>query len=448
MLDDGAAIVDVGGESTRPGSAGVAADEELRRIEPVLEARRRALSRSTRRRPIVARRALELGAELVNDVTALRGDDALAETVAELGAYVCLMHMRGEPRTMQDDPRYDDVVSEVKAFLEERLAAAVAAGIPEQHVCLDPGIGFGKTVAHNFELVRRLDELVALGRPILIGFSRKSSLGRILGDPAARTGPLAASRRRRGGGVRARRDDPARARRARARRGARRGEGGLRVKVELHGLQLFGYHGVEDEEQRLGQLFLYDVELEVGERGVDDRIEDAVDYRHVAAAVREVNERRFKLLEALATAVADTRRRALPGRAGARPRAEAAGEAGRVDRRVRGRHRRAPVTLAYVGLGANLGDREATIRRGRRPARGATPVDPDRDRALGRRRPAPVPQRRRGGRDGPRRARAARAAAGGRARPRPGARRLEVGAADDRPRPAGPTARRASTSRD
>jgi dihydropteroate synthase len=141
----------------------------------------------------VARRALELGAELVNDVTALRGDPDLAGVVAGTGAYLCLMHMQGEPRTMQADPRYDDVVSEVKAFLEERLRFAVDAGIPEELVCVDPGIGFGKTVEHNFELVRRLDELAALGRPVVVGFSRKSSLGRILGDPEATTGPLSAS---------------------------------------------------------------------------------------------------------------------------------------------------------------------------------------------------------------------------------------------------------------
>ena len=110
-------------------------------------------------------------------MTALRGDPELAGVVAEAGCYLCLMHMRGEPRTMQVDPRYDDVVSDVKRFLEERLAFAVAAGIREELVCLDPGIGFGKTAAHNFELVRRLDELAALGRPLLVGFSRKSSLG-------------------------------------------------------------------------------------------------------------------------------------------------------------------------------------------------------------------------------------------------------------------------------
>jgi dihydropteroate synthase len=191
---DGAAIVDVGGESTRPGAEPVAVDEELRRVVPVLEALAGAVPVSIETaKAEVARRALELGAELVNDVTALRGDPAMAETVAAAGAAVCLMHMRGEPRTMQHEPRYEDVVGEVVAFLEERLAAAVAAGIAEDSVLLDPGIGFGKTVAQNFELVRRLDAIVALGRPVVVGFSRKSSLGRILGDPEARTGPLSAS---------------------------------------------------------------------------------------------------------------------------------------------------------------------------------------------------------------------------------------------------------------
>jgi dihydropteroate synthase len=193
MLDEGAAIVDVGGESTRPGAEGVSADEELRRVVPVLEQLAGAPVSIDTSKAGVAARALELGAELVNDVTALRGDPALAGVVAESDAYLCLMHMQGEPRTMQGDPRYDDVVSEIAAFLEERLAAAVAAGIAEERICLDPGIGFGKTVEHNFELVRRLDELTALGRPVVIGFSRKSSLGRLLGDPQATTGSVAAS---------------------------------------------------------------------------------------------------------------------------------------------------------------------------------------------------------------------------------------------------------------
>jgi dihydropteroate synthase len=194
MYAEGAALVDVGGESTRPGSDGVTVDEELRRVVPVLEglAGDVPVSIDTAKAG-VARRALELGALLVNDVTALRGDPDLAGVVADSGAYLCLMHMQGEPRTMQQDPRYDDVASEVAAFLEERLAFAVAQGIAEEKVCLDPGIGFGKTAQHNFELVRRLDVLLALGRPVLIGFSRKSSLGRVVGDPTATTGPLSAS---------------------------------------------------------------------------------------------------------------------------------------------------------------------------------------------------------------------------------------------------------------
>jgi len=193
MVEEGAAIVDVGGESTRPGSGGVSADEELRRVVPVLERLDGLPLSIDTSKAEVARRALALGAELVNDVTALRGDPRMAEVVAESGAYLCLMHMQGDPRTMQADPRYDDVVDDVKAFLAERLAAAVAASIPEEQICLDPGIGFGKTVEQNFELVRRLPDLAALGRPVVVGFSRKRSLGRLLGDPTATTGSVAAS---------------------------------------------------------------------------------------------------------------------------------------------------------------------------------------------------------------------------------------------------------------
>src|SRR5207244_13042087 len=134
-----------------------------------------------------------LGVELVNDGTALRGDAELAGVAAEADAYVCLMHMQGTPRTMQVAPTYEDVASDVAAFLAERLAFAVSEGIAEERICLDPGIGFGKTVEQNFELVRRLDVLTTLGRPVLVGFSRKSSLGRILGDRGATTGPLSAS---------------------------------------------------------------------------------------------------------------------------------------------------------------------------------------------------------------------------------------------------------------
>jgi dihydropteroate synthase len=181
MLDAGAAIVDVGGESTRPGSLGVSAEEELARVEPVLADLQGAPVSIDTSKAAVARRALELGVELVNDVTALRGDPELAGVVADAGCYLCLMHMRGEPRTMQQNPVYDDVVSEVKRFLEERLAFAVDAGVDERNVCLDPGIGFGKTAEHNFELLRRLGELRALGRPILVGVSRKSSLAGLVG---------------------------------------------------------------------------------------------------------------------------------------------------------------------------------------------------------------------------------------------------------------------------
>jgi dihydropteroate synthase len=194
MAREGASMVDVGGESTRPGSVGVPLAEELRRILPVLEEAGEVgvpLSVDTSKAE-VARRALALGAVMVNDVTALRADPELAGVVADADAYLCLMHMLGEPRTMQDDPRYDDVVADVCAFLEERLAYAVAAGIPEERICLDPGLGFGKTVEHNLALLARLDELVAVGRPVLVGASRKRFLGRILGDPEALAGPVAA----------------------------------------------------------------------------------------------------------------------------------------------------------------------------------------------------------------------------------------------------------------
>jgi dihydropteroate synthase len=183
MVDDGAALVDVGGESTRPGSDGVTLDEELRRVVPVLERLGGEIPVSIdTAKADVARRALALGAVMVNDVTALRADPAMTAVAAEHDAYVCLMHMQGEPRTMQREPRYDDVVAEVAAFLEERLAFAVDAGIREDRICLDPGIGFGKTLEHNLELLRRLDAVVALGRPVLVGVSRKSSLKKIVGE--------------------------------------------------------------------------------------------------------------------------------------------------------------------------------------------------------------------------------------------------------------------------
>jgi dihydropteroate synthase len=185
LVAEGAAIVDVGGESTRPGADPVPAEEELRRVIPVVEGVA-ALGLPARisidtMKLAVAEAAVDAGATYVNDVTAFRHEPELAGLVADRGLDCCLMHMLGEPRTMQRDPRYDDVVSDVKAFLEERLAAAVAAGIPEERVQLDPGIGFGKTAEHNLELLNRLDEIAAIGRPVVLGTSRKSFLGAITG---------------------------------------------------------------------------------------------------------------------------------------------------------------------------------------------------------------------------------------------------------------------------
>ena len=184
MAAEGADLIDVGGESTRPGAEPVSEAEELRRVMPVIEALGAddgiPVSIDTSK-AAVAQAALAAGATFVNDVTALRGDARMAGLVAESDADVCLMHMLGEPRTMQDDPRYDDVVAEVAAFLEERLAFAVREGVPEDRIWLDPGIGFGKTLRHNLELLRRLDEIVAIGRPVVVGASRKRFIGALTG---------------------------------------------------------------------------------------------------------------------------------------------------------------------------------------------------------------------------------------------------------------------------
>jgi dihydropteroate synthase len=183
LAAEGAAILDVGGESTRPGAEPVTEDEELRRVLPVVEGLAGGGARISidTTKAAVARAALDAGATIVNDVSALRFDSDLAGVAADAGADLCLMHMLGEPRTMQEDPRYDDVVSEVRAFLEQRMEVAVRAGVPEERVWLDPGIGFGKTVDHNLELLRRLEEIVAIGRPVVIGTSRKSFLGKLTG---------------------------------------------------------------------------------------------------------------------------------------------------------------------------------------------------------------------------------------------------------------------------
>jgi len=183
LAADGAEIVDVGGESTRPGAAAVPPGEEVERTAPVvagLVAAGVAVSIDTSKVP-VAEAALDAGARMVNDVTALAADPGLAGLCADRGCEVALMHMQGTPRTMQEDPTYDDVVDDVKAFLAARVEAAVAAGIAEERIWVDPGIGFGKTLEHNIELLRRLGELGDLGRPILLGTSRKSFIGKITG---------------------------------------------------------------------------------------------------------------------------------------------------------------------------------------------------------------------------------------------------------------------------
>src|SRR5215208_2540724 len=187
LAAEGAAILDVGGESTRPGADEVPEAQELERVIPVVERLAQASGPDAPRVSIdtrkarVAEQALQAGARIVNDISAFRHAPEIAGMVAGAGAHCCLMHMLGEPRTMQEDPRYDDVVSDVKAFLEERLAFAVGEGVPEDRVWLDPGIGFGKTLDHNLELLRRLDEIAAIGRPVVIGTSRKSFLGKITG---------------------------------------------------------------------------------------------------------------------------------------------------------------------------------------------------------------------------------------------------------------------------
>jgi dihydropteroate synthase len=197
LIAEGADILDVGGESTRPGSLPVPVDEELRRVVPVLRALRGAdaqLSVDTAKLT-VAEAAVEAGATFVNDVTAFRHEPELAGFVADRGCDCCLMHMLGEPRTMQDDPRYDDVVDDVRAFLEARAEFAVGEGVREERIMVDPGIGFGKTLEHNLELLRRLGEIAAIGLPVVIGTSRKSFLGRLTGreDPHERVAATVAT---------------------------------------------------------------------------------------------------------------------------------------------------------------------------------------------------------------------------------------------------------------
>jgi dihydropteroate synthase len=187
LVGEGADIVDVGGESTRPGAEPVSLDEELARSVPVIRGIRAQskipISIDTSKAE-VAREALAAGADMINDVTALRGDPDMAAVAAEAGCPLVLMHMLGTPRTMQEDPRYDDVVGDISGFLRERIRAAAAAGIEETNIIVDPGIGFGKKLQHNLEILNRLKEFAALGRPILVGPSRKSFIGMILDQPS------------------------------------------------------------------------------------------------------------------------------------------------------------------------------------------------------------------------------------------------------------------------
>jgi dihydropteroate synthase len=201
LAAQGAEILDIGGESTRPGAGEVGAEEETRRTEPVvrglvegLDPEAVAISIDTSKRP-VAEAALDAGATIVNDVTALRADPEVAALVGDRGAGLVLMHMLGNPRTMQLDPVYDDVVDDVRAFLAERAEAAIAAGVAEERIWIDPGIGFGKTLEHNLELLRRLGEIVALGMPVVIGASRKSFIAKIDGSEVGERlgGTIAAS---------------------------------------------------------------------------------------------------------------------------------------------------------------------------------------------------------------------------------------------------------------
>lgn len=194
MKSEGADIIDIGGESTRPGASPVPLEEEIKRVIPVVEALKKKvdipLSIDTVK-PEIARLALEAGATLINDISAGGTDSHMAEVVAEHKAWVCLMHMQGEPRTMQTNPHYDDVVMEVREFLSDRASQFIKSGVPSDKIILDPGIGFGKTVEHNLTLLAQLDSFISLGFPILVGLSRKTFLGKLTGidNPAERLLP-------------------------------------------------------------------------------------------------------------------------------------------------------------------------------------------------------------------------------------------------------------------
>ncbi len=319
----GARIVDVGGESTRPGADPVPLDEELRRVLPVIErladGQNLVVSVDTRR-PEVARAALAAGAHLVNDVNGLR-DPEMVAVCGEAGVPAVVMHMRGTPRTMQDDPRYGDVVAEVETFLSERAEAAEAAGVPS--VAIDPGWGFGKRDEDNLALLRAIPLFAARGRPVVIGASRKGSIGRWGGesvasrrDPGSYVVHLAAAR---AGAAVLRVHDVDGHRQALAVEHALVAQGVTSVsggpgadrcgtsgrdRIVLEGLAFHGYHGVFDEEARFGARFEVDVEMRV-DLPASDELAATVDYARVYDLVaHEVTGTRYRLIEALATAIA------------------------------------------------------------------------------------------------------------------------------------------------
>lgn len=311
LVEDGAFVVDVGGESTRPGAVAVDPAEERRRILPLIERLVEAgdviVSVDTRR-PEVARAALEAGAHLVNDVGGL-GDPAMRSVCADAGAAAVVMHMRGEPGSMQHAPGYDDVVGEVERFLTERAEQAEADGVPS--VLIDPGWGFGKRDEDNLALLRALSRLCAGGRPLLFGASRKASLGRFAGvadparrDPGSYVVHLEAARL---GAAMLRVHDVAGHRQALAVQ--RAVEAGVRPRRErdrivLDGLAFHGYHGAFPEEARFGARFVVDVEMRL-DLPDEDELARTVDYARIYDLVaREVTGSRYRLIEALASAIA------------------------------------------------------------------------------------------------------------------------------------------------
>ncbi|HVL86793.1 MAG TPA: dihydropteroate synthase [Candidatus Thermoplasmatota archaeon] len=317
LVAEGADLLDVGGESTRPGAKPVSREEEWSRIAPVLEGLRDAgvpLSVDTRKAD-VAQRALAAGASIVNDVSGL-ADPGMAGVVAKHRAALVLMHLQGTPQTMQEDPRYGDVVAEVASFLRSRADAAVAAGVRREAIALDPGFGFGKTTEHNLALARGLPELAGLGRPLVVGFSRKSMLGFLTGRDVherVHAGVAAAALAIERGARVVRTHDVAAAVDARKVAEAFLAERGGREpsldRISVRGMRFHAKVGHLPEERKLGHDVSVDVDLYADLRrpGRSDRLEDAPDYAEVFRRARAAaQEREYVLLEALAERIADS----------------------------------------------------------------------------------------------------------------------------------------------